>query len=514
MSRAPSEPAANVPLESEFKRGLGFLDSTMVVAGSMIGVGIFTVSSAMARQVGRPGWLLLSWVITSFLTLTAALSYGELAAMMPFAGGQYVYLREAFSPICGFLYGWTLFLTIQTGTIAAVAVGFARYCGVLWPSIAENRYLIAPIHLSQTYAISLSSTQFVGILLIILLTWANSLGIDYGKIIQNVFTTSKIGLILAIIIVGLVFAWNPHAVHDNFANLWGSRGITQVAPGITTATVLGGFVAMCIAQTGSLFAADAWNNITFIAAELKDPRRNIPLSLSIGTGIVMLLYFLTNLAYLLMLPIASIENAPSDRVASYALSVTFPGIAASFVAIGVIVSSFGCVNGLVLAGSRAYYAMAKNGLFFTLAARLNPAKVPASGLALQAIWASFLVTMRTYNPQSGTYGNVYTDLLEYVVAVELIFYVLTVLSVFKLRSTRPNAYRPYRVFAYPVLPILYIIGAGAILIVLFIYQPTTSWPGLLIVISGIPVFWIWRKRSNNSQSQSPPSLTDITGSVK
>jgi APA family basic amino acid/polyamine antiporter len=501
VAENPTAGAPLVPLEAEFKRSLGLFDSTMVVAGSMIGVGIFTVSAAMARQVGSAGWLLVSWVIAGVLTLTAALSYGELAAMMPRAGGQYVYLREALSPFWGFLYGWTLFLVIQTGTIAAIAVGFARYAGVLWPWIDEDRHLIAPIHLSAGYALSLSTTQLVAILLIAFLTWANAHGIDYGKLIQNVFTTAKGGLVLAIVVAGLVFSRNSAAVNANFTDLWTPRGITPIVPGVTAATAAGLFVAMCVAQTGGLFAADAWNNITFVAAEVKRPRRNIPLSLALGTGGVMALYFLMNLAYLFMLPLGAIQNAPADRVATAALGQVFPGLGVTLVAIGVTISSFGGDNGLVLAGARAYYAMARDGLFFKVAGRLNRAKVPGWGLVLQGIWAAFLVILRTYNVKTKTYGNVYTDLLEYVVAVALIFYILTIAGVFRLRATHPNADRPYRAFGYPILPALYICGATIILIVLAVYQPSTTWPGFLVVLAGIPVYGLWRRRSRRVSSE-------------
>lgn len=491
----PGPPSSTVALDAEFKRGLGLFDSTMVVAGSMVGVGIFIVSAAMARQVGSPGWLLMSWIITAALTLTAALSYGELAAMMPWAGGQYVYLREAFSPLWGFLYGWTLFMVIQTGTIAAVAVGFARYSGVFWPWISEDHYLIAPIHLSTGYAVSLSTTQLVAILLIVFLTWANTRGLEYGKLIQNVFTTTKGGVLVALIAIGLVFGRNAEAIHRNFGNLWTARGMTPIVPGVTAATAFGLFVGICVAQTGSLFAADAWNNITFAAGEVKNPRRDIPLSLALGTAAVMGLYFLTNLAYLVTLPLSAIQNAPADRVATAALARVFPGISVSLIAVGVVISSFGCDNGLVLAGARAYYAMARDGVFFKAAGRLNRAKVPAWGLVLQGIWAAWLVLPRTYDPRTRTYGNVYTDLLVYVISAALIFYILTIAGVFRLRATRPNADRPYRAFGYPIVPALYIAGAAVILAVLFLYQTSTTWPGLVIVLSGAPVYWLWRRKA-------------------
>src|SRR4051794_8010894 len=323
---AGSRPAGSATvLDTEFTRGLGLFDATMVVVGSMIGSGIFIVPADMARQVGSPGWLLAAWVVTGVLTVTAALSYGELAAMMPRAGGQYVYLREAFSPLWGFLYGWTLFLVIQTGTIAAVAVAFARFTGVLVPFVAEDQYLIAPIHLSTGYAMSLSTAQLLGVLLIALLTWTNTRGLQYGRIVQNVFTTAKTGAVVALIGMGLLLGWNAAAVHVNFGDLWTPRGQGEIVPGLSAVTGFGLFVAIAVAQTGSLFSADAWNNITFTAGEVKDPRRTLPLSLALGTAGVIGLYLLANVAYLVTLPLESIQHAPSDRVATATLDAILPG---------------------------------------------------------------------------------------------------------------------------------------------------------------------------------------------
>jgi basic amino acid/polyamine antiporter, APA family len=491
-------PAAATPsatgLDTEFKRGLGLFDSTMVVVGSMIGSGIFIVSADIARQVGSPGWLLVAWIITGALTLTAALSYGELAAMMPRAGGQYVYLREAFSPLWGFLYGWTLFLVIQTGTIAAVSVAFGRFLGVLWPAIAEDHYLIAPIHLSTGYAVSLSTAQLVAVLLIALLTWTNTRGIDYGRIVQNVFTVAKTGALIALIVVGLVLGWNATAVNDNFGNFWGVRGQVDIVAGLSAATMFGLFVALCVAQTGSLFSADAWNNITFTAGEVKDPRKNLPLALAFGTGIVTALYLLANVAYLVTLPLASIQHAPSDRVATATLDAIFPGLGATLMASAILISTFGCNNGLILAGARAYYAMARDGLFFKAISRLNEAKVPAAGLVIQGVWSALLVLPRTFDPATGRYGNLYGNLLDYVISAALIFYILTIVGVFRLRRTRPNVERPYRAFGYPIVPVLYIAGALTILLVLFAYRPATTWPGLVIVLLGLPVYFMWKGR--------------------
>jgi len=488
-------PAPATLLDTEFSRGLGLFDSTMVVVGSMIGSGIFLVSAEMTRTLGSAGWLLAAWALTGVLTVVGALSYGELASMMPRAGGQYVYLREAFSPLWGFLYGWTLFLVIQTGTIAAVAVGFARYSGVLLPWIADDHYLVPPIHISTGYAISLSTTQLVGVLLIALLTWTNTRGLEYGRIIQNVFTTTKTVALAGLILVGLLLGWNSTAAADTFANLWTARGVTAVSPGVTATTAFGLFVAVCVAQTGSLFSADAWNNITFTAGEVKDPRRNVPLSLALGAIVVIGLYLLANLTYLVTLPLAAIQHAPGDRVATATLDVIFPGSGAAIMAIAIMISTFGCNNGLILAGARAYYAMARDGLFFGSAGRLNSARVPAWGLALQGLWASALVLPRTFDPVTGSYGNLYSNLLDYVISAALIFYILTIYGVFRLRRKRPDADRPYRALGFPLVPALYIVGAATILVVLLIYRTATTWPGFVIVMLGLPVYFLWRPRS-------------------
>ncbi|MEK6289087.1 MAG: amino acid permease [Acidobacteriota bacterium] len=483
-----------------FVRGLGLLDSTTIVAGSMIGSGIFIVSAEMARQVGSPGWLLVAWIVTGLLTVIGALSYGELAAMMPKAGGQYVYIREAFSPIWGFLYGWTLFMVIQTGTIAAVAVGFARYFGVMWPTLSESNYIVRPIHLGSSYAISLSTAQLVGLLMIVLLTWMNTRGLKLGKFVQNVFTFAKTGALIALIVLGLVIGLlSGTAAHANFADLWTVRGKLQaVGPNLTAITTLGLFVGICVSQTNSLFSADAWNNITFTAGEVKNPKRNIPLSLAFGTSLVIALYLLANFAYLVTLPFETIQTVPSDRVASATADVIFPGAGATIMAVFIMVSTFGCNNGLILAGARAYWAMARDGLFFRSAGELNTRHVPAWGLVIQGIWAAVLVLPRTItgtNAATGdpTYGNLYGDLLTYVISAALIFYILTIAGIFRLRRTRPDVERPYRAFGYPIVPALYIVGAAVILAVLLMYQTATTLPGLIIIGTGIPVYFIWRK---------------------
>ena len=491
-ARTPTDATA---LDTEFKRGLGLFDATMVVVGSMIGSGIFIVSADISRLVGSPAWLLAAWLVTGVLTLAAALSYGELAAMMPRAGGQYIYLREAFSPLWGFLYGWTLFLVIQTGTIAAVGVAFARFLGVLWPAVAEDHYLIAPLHLSTGYALSLSTAQLIAIALIALLTWTNTRGIDYGRIIQNVFTVAKTGALIALVGVGLALGWNADAVSANFGDLWTPRGQVDVVPGLSAATAFGLFVGLCVAQTGSLFSSDAWNNITFTAGEVKEPRRNLPMALAMGTGLVTALYLLANVAYLVTLPLSAIQQAPSDRVATATLDTIVPGLGATLMAAAILISTFGCNNGLILAGARAYYAMARDGLFFKRVGELNPAKVPAAGLLLQGLWSVLLVLPRTYDPTTGRYGNLYGNLLDYVISAALVFYILTIAGLFRLRATRPNAERPYRAVGYPIVPALYIAGAATILLVLFAYRPATTWPGLGIVLLGVPVYYAWRRKN-------------------
>ena len=483
--------------DQKFIRGLGLLDSTMLVAGSMIGSGIFIVSSIIARQVGSPGWFLVVWIVTGVLTLMAALSYGELAAMMPKAGGQYVYLREAFSPLWGFLYGWTLFLVIQTGTIAAVAVGFARYTGVLIPWFSESNYLIAPIRFGG-YAFSVSTAQFLGLAMIALLTFMNTRGLNLGKLVQNIFTTAKTGALIALVLLGIIVGLKSGAGTENFKDFWSLRGgLQDVGKGLTAATAFGLFVGICVAQTNSLFSADAWNNITFTAGEVKEPRRNIPLSLAFGTFLVIGLYVLANVAYLAALPFAAIQNAPSDRVASETANVIFPGAGATIMAVAIMISTFGCNNGLILAGARAYYAMARDGLFFRRVGELNKNHVPAWGLIIQGIWAGVLVLPRTVKTDAAGsvtgYGNLYGNLLDYVISAALIFYILTILGIFLLRKKQPDAQRPYKAWGYPIMPALYVVGASLILVVLFMYQTATTWPGLIIVLTGVPIYFLWRK---------------------
>jgi APA family basic amino acid/polyamine antiporter len=502
---------AGAPKEAGFVRSLGLFDSTTMVVGSMIGSGIFIVSADIARQTGSAGGLLMAWIITGVLTVAAALSYGELAAMMPKAGGQYVYLREAYSPLWGFLYGWTLFLVIQTGTIAAVAVAFARFLGVLAPAVSPVAWIIPPIDISSKYAVSLSWQQLVAIVLIVFLTIANTRGLQLGKLIQNVFTSAKTLALIGLILLGVLFGRNAAAISANFSDLWAVQGAQPLQPGagflggalpaVTAAAgAFGILIAFGVAQVGSLFSADAWNNITFTAGEVKDPQRNVPLSLALGTGIVIALYFLANVAYLVSLPLTQIETAPDDRVATAVVSTILGGAGAGLMAAAIMISTFGCNNGLILAGARVYYAMARDGLFFRSVGQLNSRHVPAIALAVQGVWASLLVLARTrlVNPETGavSYGNLYGDLLDYVVFAVLIFYVLTIYGLFVLRRTRPDAPRPYRAFGYPVVPALYIVLAVVIMLVLILYKTQTTWPGLVLVLLGVPVYLIWSRRSS------------------
>jgi len=434
--------------------------------------------------------------------------------MMPRAGGQYVYLREAYSPLWGFLYGWTLFLVIQTGTIAAVAVAFARFFGVLAPAISPTAWVVPPINLSANYAVSLSTQQLTAIVIIVLLTFINTRGIQVGKVIQNIFTSAKTLSLVGLILIGVLFARHAGALKANFSDFWTPHSVKPVTPDlsiISAVSASGGafglFVAFCVAQVGSLFSSVAWENVTYTADEVKEPRRNIPLSLAAGTCLVTLLYVLANVAYLCLLPLGNIQSAPDDRVATAAMETVFSGAGAAIMAVAIMVSTFGCNNGLILAGARVYYAMARDGLFFRATGRLNNRSVPGVGLALQCVWTCLLVLPRTrlhdatgaplLDPRTGLaeYGNLYSNLLDYVVFATLIFYVLTILGLFILRRKRPDAERPYRAFGYPAVPGLYIVAASAILLVLLLYKTQTTWPGLLIVLAGVPIYFLWKPRA-------------------
>jgi len=500
--------SASAASEPGFVRAIGLFDGTMIVVGSMIGSGIFIVASDISQQTGSPGGLLLTWVLTGLLTISAALSYGELAALFPHAGGQYVYLREAYSPLWGFLYGWTLFLVIQTGTIAAVAVGFAKYLGVLFPAVSPEAWIVHPISLGSKYAISLSVQQLVGILMILFITFLNTLGVRLGKLIQNIFTSAKTLALVGLIVLGIFVGRNAGAISENFRHLWAIRNPQTLEPGasflksfVPTVTAASGafglFVAYGVAQVGSLFSADAWNNIGFTAAEVKNPKRDVALSMAFGTIIVITLYCLANLAYLFTLPLVQIQTVPDGRVASAALNAIFGPVGAAIMAVAIIISTFGCNNGLILAGARVSYAMARDGLFFRSTGRLNKKGVPGSALIYQGIWVAFLILMRTRKVDAAgavTYGNLYNDLLNYVVFAVLLFYALTIAGIFSLRAKRPNLERPYRAFGYPVIPGLYIASAAAIMFALLLYQTKTAGAGLVIVLIGVPVY-LWLRQT-------------------
>ncbi len=505
----PGHTAATAP-PAGFVRELGLFDAVMMVAGSMIGSGIFIVSADIARVTGSAGWMLVVWLITGALTVAAALAYGELAALLPRAGGQYVYLRDAFSPLWGFLFGWTFFLVIQSGSIAAVAIGFAKYLGVLIPAISPTAWLIAPVPVSHGYALSLSVQQLVGILSIVLLTYLNARGLRLGKWIQNVFTSAKTLALLALIVVGIGLGRNAAAISENFTDWWAPQNAQVVRPDFPfvsavsmAAGTFGLVITLCVAQVGSLFAADAWNNVTFTSEEVRNPQRNLPLSLALGAGLVIVLYLLANVAYLVTLPMSAIQQAPDDRVATAALEVVFGGAGAVIMALAIVVSTFGCNNGLILAGARVCYAMARDGLFFRATGELNRAHVPAVALVVQGVWSSLLVIPRTrlYDAQGAPlrdaagavlYGNLYGNLLDYVISSVLIFYVLTLVGLFVLRRRQPQAVRSVRAFGYPVVPALYIAAASFIVVVLAVYKTQTTWPGLIIVLVGIPVYVLWR----------------------
>jgi basic amino acid/polyamine antiporter, APA family len=473
----------------EFKRSISLFDATMMVAGSMIGSGIFIVSADIARQVGSPYLLLGVWLITGVLTLVAALSYGELAGMMPKAGGQYIYLREAYNPLAGFLYGWTFFTVIQTGTIAAVVVAFAKYTAVFIPFFSEKHILL------NLAGLPISGAQLLAIGCIVLLTFINSRGIEGGKTVQSVFTSTKLLALIGLIIAGFIAAISYNVIPQNFGVSWPAVK-SQIINGSLVRenlSTVGIIVALGVSQVGSLFSSDAWNNITFIAGEVKKPERNIPLSLFFGTLIVTVLYLAANVVFLLLVPLQGVPDGAdvasrgiqfctSDRVGEAAASVIFGGWGSRIMAILVMISTFGCANGLILAGARVYYAMAKDNLFFKQAASLNSRQVPANALIMQSIWASLLCL-------SGTYGN----LLDYVIFAVLIFYVLTIIGIFVLRRKQPNTERPYRAIGYPVIPALYVFLALGICIILLIYKPAYTWPGMIIVSLGIPVYFLTKR---------------------
>jgi APA family basic amino acid/polyamine antiporter len=475
--------AATTPAQSaeQFKRGLSLFDSVTLVAGSMIGSGIFIVSADITRQVGTPGAVLMVWLVAGVMTIAGALAYGELAAMMPQAGGQYVYLREAYGGMWAFMFGWTLLLVIQTGTIAAVAVAFARFAGVLWPVLGSNLFL-------GSGGAGLSGERIGAIAVIALLTAANLRGLDLGKWLQNSFTSAKLLSLLLIVALGCLIAPNSDAIRANFGSAIAFRG-----PGgglsIASAGIFGA------AMVGALFSADAWASVTFAAAEIKNPKRDLPLALAIGTGVVIVLYILVNVAYLCELPASGtagaatvfargISHATSDRVAAAAMEIVWGGAGAKLTAVLVMISGFGCANGLILTGARVIYAMAHDRVFFSAAGRLNRSSVPAIALIIQGVWACVL-----------TLSGTYSELLDYVIFAQLMFYVLTVSAVFVLRRRLPDAPRPYRAWGYPIVPALYVVAASALMIDLLILKPRFTWPGLLIALSGVPIYVATRRRA-------------------
>jgi APA family basic amino acid/polyamine antiporter len=500
---------------TEFVKGLGLTSSTMLVMGSMIGSGIFIVSSEIAREVNSPALLIAAWVVSGFMTIVGALSYGELAAMMPRAGGQYVYLREALGPLWGFLYGWTLFLVIQTGTIAAVGVACGKFLGVFFPSVSSSNWILhfykAPaIHLGPMVLgnmdVGLNTQNLVAIIVVVLLSVINIFGIRTGALIQNIFTIAKASALFGLVILGFAIGRNGPALLANFhGNFWRNAGFGSehaVQVGVGGPTVLVGMLTIvAIAQVGSLFSSDAWNNVTFTAGEVKNPRRNLPLSLALGTGTVIALYIACNFIYLNVLPLDGVQHgatvlergikyATEDRVGSAVMTQMFGSLGGALMAVAILISSFGCDNGLILSGARVYYAMAKDGLFFRRVSRLHPGyKTPAVSLMVQMVWTCILCL-------SGTYGQ----LLDYIIFAVLVFYILTILGLFVLRRTHPNAERPYRAIGYPVLPAIYIVMAVFIDIVLLRYKPQYTWPGLFIVLLGIPVYFVWSRRDTAPSS--------------
>ena len=507
---------ASISAGPQMVQSLGLFSSTTLVVGSMIGSGIFIVDAEIARTTDSPALFLAAWVVTGIMTLIGALSYGELAAMMPKAGGQYVYLRESLGPLWGFLYGWTLFLVIQTGTIAAVAVGFGKFLGVFFPAISSTHWLwhighVPPIPFGPMVLgnmdIGISTANLVGIAVVFLLAFLNIFGTNIGSMIQNVFTSAKGLSLTALVVLGFTVGRNPVAWAANFGSglheFWRNAGWSTLHPvqvGVGGPIVLVNLlVILAVVQTGSLFSADAWNNITFTAGEVKNPKRNIPLSLVLGTGFVLTVYFLASAAYLLVLPMhgdphgatvlaRGVQYAAEDRVGTATLEQIFPAWGALLMAGAILISTFGCVNGLTLAGARVYYTMSRDGLFFKAVGKLHPKyRTPAAGLAVQAVWAAILCI-------SGSYGQ----LLDYIVFAVLLFYILTIAGLFVLRVKRPSEPRPYKAFGYPFLPALYIVMAAWICIVLLRYKPQYTWPGLMIVLLGIPVYLFWSRQPKSA----------------
>jgi basic amino acid/polyamine antiporter, APA family len=523
LSTTTTQPAAKSDWEvhshqdQELVKGLGLTSATMLVIGSMIGSGIFIVSAEIGREVDSPALLIGAWAVTGFMTIVAALSYGELAAMMPRAGGQYVYLREALGPLWGFLYGWTLFLVIQTGTIAAVGVAFGKFLGVFFPSISSTHWIlhlwkVPPIAIGPVVLgnmdVGINTQNLIAIVVVILLSVINVFGVKTGAAIQNIFTTAKVAALLGLVFFGLILGRNAQAIAANFgANFWlnavhGALHPVQVGMGgpimlVSTVTIL------AVAQVGSLFSADAWNNVTFTAGEVKNPSRNLPLSLALGTGVVIALYIACNFIYLSVLPLngsatgstileRGIKHAAEDRVGTAVMTQMFGSAGGYLMAAAIMISSFGCMNGLILSGARVYYAMAKDGLFFRNVAKLHPTyKTPGVSLMVQMVWTCVLCI-------SGSYGQ----LLDYIIFAALAFYALTIIGLFVLRRTHPDAERPYRAVGYPVLPIIYIVMALFIDVVLLRYKPQVTWPGMIVVLLGIPVYYAWSRSAQENRERA------------
>jgi APA family basic amino acid/polyamine antiporter len=498
-------------------KGLGLTSATMLVMGSMIGSGIFIVSAEIGREVGSPALLIAAWAVAGFMTIVGAVTYGELAAMMPRAGGQYVYLRESLGPLWGFLYGWTLFLVIQTGTIAAVGVAFGKFLGVFVPSISASNWIwhiwkVPPIHVGPmvlgNMEVGINRQNLMAILLVIFLSIVNIFGVKTGAAIQNVFTAAKVSALLGLAAFGFAFGRNPSAIAANFgANFWHNAGLgaqhaVQVGVG-GPIVMVGTLTILAVAQVGSLFSADAWNNVTFTAGEVKNPSRNLPLSLALGTGVVIALYIACNFIYLSALPLEGTEGAATilargithaseDRVGTAVMTQMFGSLGGYLMAAAIMISGFGCANGLILSGARVYYAMAKDGLFFRKVAKLHPTyKTPGVSLMVQMVWTCVLCI-------SGSYGQ----LLDYIIFAVLVFYVLTIVGLFVLRRTRPDAPRPYKAVGYPILPIVYIVMALFIDVVLLRYKPQYTWPGLIVVLLGIPVYFAWSRSAGARERTS------------
>ncbi len=489
----------------------------MLVMGSMIGSGIFIVSAEIAREVDSPALLIGAWAVAGFMTIVAALSYGELAAMMPRAGGPYVYLREALGPLWGFLYGWTLFLVIQTGTIAAVGVAFGKFLGVFFPSVSSTHWIlhlwkVPPIPIGPMVLgnmdVGINTQNLAAILLVIFLSVVNIFGVKTGAAIQNVFTAAKVSALLGLAVFGLALGRSPQAVAANFgANFWHNAGLATrhaVQVGVGGPIVMvGTLTILAVAQVGSLFSADAWNNVTFTAGEVKNPSRNLPLSLALGTGVVIALYIACNFIYLSALPLDGVKGgvttlargikyAAEDRVGTAVMTQMFGSAGGYLMAAAIMISGFGCNNGLILSGARVYYAMAKDGLFFRSVARLHPKyKTPAVSLMVQMVWTCVLCI-------SGSYGQ----LLDYIIFAVLVFYILTIVGLFVLRRTHPDAERPYRAVGYPVLSAIYIVMALFIDIVLLRYKPQYTWPGLIVVLLGIPVYYAWSRSARQNKGRA------------